>query len=93
MFELQGEGGLCMMGSAVDAFRDLPTDAEGGVGMMDYSRYVYENDPMIKATWNKIYDAKDFDDFHNWLEKNMPEHAIKGDAALRGKCIDEELHP
>lgn len=73
-FEMQGEGGVCMFGSSVEAF-------EGNKGepmdIMEYSRQIWKNDPMVQASWDKEGRFKSFDDFHGWLSKEMPQFAAQ----------------
>lgn len=81
-----------MMGSSVDAFEQM--DNGNGVDTMDYYRTVWENDPMMRATFAKVgYEAKSFDDLNNWLQENAPEFAPVGGVRFQGKCISKKLHP
>lgn len=50
-FEMQsGELGLCAMGSGVEAVEKLGPQ----VNTFDYSRYMWDSDPMVRATWGMI---------------------------------------
>jgi len=80
------------MGSGVEII-----EANGGItDSYTYTKYIWENDPMIRATWGAYTgDSKveSFEDFNNWLIENMPEQQARKDQLVEGKCIDQKLHP
>lgn len=91
---MPAEGGVCTMGSTVDAFNEMGPQ----VAVHDYARRMYETDPMVQATWGQVNperEFKDFDDLNNFLKENMPKEAVYEDrpAVIEGSCIDERLSP
>lgn len=63
------------MGSGVDAMKEFGSK----VSVYDYSRYVWDNDPMVRATWSQGAKGEkfdSFDDFNNWLKEASPENYV-----------------
>ena len=87
------DGGYCTMGSGVEAYESQ----KGKIDTLSFSRYQFDNDPMVRATWGSYKKGgfKSFDELNEWLREKMPEYYMdpKKPVMVEGKCIDERLHP
>lgn len=69
------------MGSGVDAFNKLGPE----VNYYDYSKMMWESDPLVRVTWGQVSpkeDFKSFDDVNDFLKMNMPDMWVDPKAPL-----------
>jgi len=62
---LDSDSSYCVLGSGVEAMEMM----NGKASTYDYTKYIFENDPMVMATYSSAMPGqpKSFDEFNNWV--------------------------